>query len=137
MQVNFCTESIPAAALAAWKRISRIAKIKTMQEHSHTSNLNQKVLFSTGIISNLFLTILLGTRNPKARYKGQTKSGRATGPAFVVLALHGNRVFEGTYQYYVEWEGVKEWTWTNADSLSCFDLIDDYELAVHNIENDL
>ena len=47
---------------------------------------------------------------------------------YVVEAILGSRIFEGVYQYEVSWEGEEETTWHNADTLSCYDLIDEFEI---------
>lgn len=37
-------------------------------------------------------------------------------------------MYEGSVQYQVQWEGYDDITWTNADALSCYELIEDFEL---------
>ena len=69
----------------------------------------------------------LGVRIPVARYHdGVAKPEEA---AFIPTAIHGNRIYLGKEQYQVQWLGYSDLTWHDADTLDCYDLIEEYETS--------
>ena len=67
-----------------------------------------------------------GMRQPRARY--HEEQAEAEEPVvFVPTAIHGSRQFEGKDQYEVQWEGYPYTTWCDADSLTCVELIEEFE----------
>ena len=67
----------------------------------------------------------LGVRIPVARYHEAV--ARPEDAEFIPTAIHGNRLYLGKVQYQVEWLGFSDLTWHDADRLTCYDLIEQYE----------
>lgn len=66
-----------------------------------------------------------GMRIPEARYHNTIPTSRIPQQPIAIL---GNRVYEGAYQYEVQWEGQDYTSWHDADSLDCIEMMEEYEL---------
>lgn len=65
-------------------------------------------------------------REPTARYHDPTPYVPVQQVAVEILAC---RLFEGRYQYQIEWEGASDLpTWHDADRLSCIELMENFEM---------
>lgn len=67
-------------------------------------------------------------RHPKSRYHDAPGDVALDAQNRQPTAIVGSRFFGGSYQYEVQWEGDEETYWENADSLTCIDLIEQYEI---------
>ena len=47
---------------------------------------------------------------------------------FKAVEILGSRIYEGKAQYLIRWEGYEETTWHDADTLTCVELMEEYEL---------
>lgn len=71
-----------------------------------------------------------GKRQPRSRYTAERERIVTDGSVeYTVAEIKGSRMFEGIYQYEVCYEGYEGTYWKNADSLQCFDMMDEFELS--------
>jgi hypothetical protein len=78
-----------------------------------------------GVFQKKYLT-KTGLRVPPSRY--HDSSARPAATEYIPAAILGNRLYEGKDQYEVQWEGYEDTTWHDADKLTCYELIEQYEL---------
>jgi hypothetical protein len=70
----------------------------------------------------------VGLRAPSSRFNDSQPVATTSTEQYVAKSILGNRIYEGRYQYEVEWEGYDDTTWHDADTLSCIDLMEQYEV---------
>lgn len=84
---------------------------------------------NTALVGRFKKTVMKkkGTRVPKTRYVTD-ENDEADDGAWVVTGVHGKRYWRGKLQYLLAWQGYDEMTFVDVDKLSCFELVEKYEL---------
>jgi hypothetical protein len=70
----------------------------------------------------------VGLRVPTSRFNDALPSASTLAEHYIAKSILGNRMYEGRYQYQIEWEGYDDTTWHDADKLPCIDLMEVYEI---------
>ena len=68
-------------------------------------------------------------RNPNIQHL-DAQLGEADQSGYVVDSIVGQRVHNNILEYLVAWQGYTECTWTPVDQLSCYELIEDFEMMI-------